>query len=142
MDDREDRGRKGVRRRGGDRERARENARNTRQIQEGRPRTRERQRIRNIRAAVRCKHGVSTAQGKSVFSGSCQQTGRHTVPFLLTPNRLFLHAVEHSEIYGSGQKTGNRTFPVVDLNRIFLTFERAALYGAGQTTGKHTVPFF
>ena len=142
MDDREDRGRKGVRRRGGDRERARENARNTRQIQEGRPRTRERQRIRSIRAAVRCKHGVSTAQGKSVFSGSCQQTGKHTVPFLLTPNRLFLHAVEHAEIYGSGQKTGNRTFPVVDLRRIFLTFERADIHGSGSKNRKTHFPVF
>ena len=66
----------------------------------------------------------------------------NALPFLLIPNRMCLHAVELAGIYGAGQQTGHRTFPVVDLNRIFLTFERAALYGAGQTTGEHTVPFF
>ena len=54
----------------------------------------------------------------------------------------YVHTLELAEIYGSGQKTGTRTFPFIDPIRIYRTLKIAEIYGAGQTTGKVHVRFF
>ena len=53
--------------------------------------------------------------------GPGQKTGKHTFPLLLTPNRIFLHAVELAEIYGSGQTNRKTHFSCFVTRAVYLS---------------------